>query len=103
MIGVKLKATNVLSQAFITAVNHVAEARGLSSEDHKAAVCLVTKVRQVLDHARALHGAQKVDELSNYLAENVDLEDCTLSIGVVAGANLSPADTIALGAIIKGE
>lgn len=102
MSSVKLTTNNVLSPNFTRAVLRISEARHLSQADHVAAVKLTTIAYGVLSKFKKLQEAGDSGKLSEYLTESVDLEDCSLSSGVVTQAGLSPADTIALGAIIQG-
>lgn len=102
MNSVKLSTSTVISPAFTRAVLRISEARGLNQADHTAAVKLVTTVHGVLSKVKKLQEDTDSGRLSEYIAESIDLEDCTLSRGVIAEAGLSPQDTIALGSIIQG-
>ena len=102
-MAVQLTVERVITPAFTRAVSRLAECRTFEPKEHEAVVRLVFKVKGVLDKARLLKGANKLDELSQYIAEDLTCEDCFVSRSACHKASLSPSDTIALGELIKGE
>ena len=102
MSVVKLSANVVLSPSFTRAVARLSEARGLTQADHQAAVSLVKRIQQAIAELKAAKESGQSDKLPELLAQDIALENCTLSSGVVAQANLSPTDTIVLGELIQG-
>jgi|688.fasta_scaffold194312_2 protein involved in polysaccharide export with SLBB domain len=99
---VKLSANVVLSPSFTRAIQRLSEARGLSQADHQAAVSLVRRIQQAIAELKAAKESGESDKLPELLAKDITFENCSLSGGVVAQASLAPADTIALGVLIKG-